>query len=832
MMQYTTDIRFRTILRVLPARIRLLAFASLVALGVSGHLPEVSAGWVVCPPVVYVMDSPRRHSCPCACNRGGYWRAGWRYVRRSWRVPLCRSIALHTLWLASGRAGAAWIMVLPWASWVWQVAGVVWPGLSRQPEWWLLRQGAQWCERGLLWAYGGLALGRGVDKLRWCQAVPKLWEGPLSGAGLLLAGPVVTASHDEDKGCYAVELQGHFRLCVGDDDRFRLRLLILFLRLLEAPEDHRGGRRTRDGRTPFVRQELLAGSLGVPQPDISRWEGYWLTGDWRRLLSQRVKEVLTLELQQTIIDTWAHWPSWSCERVYRLLVEQGVCVSMNQVRQAAQESGWQIVRRALGRMCVRRANELRLNADWLLGDLLAQLQELLDKVEMGQGLTPEEQLDLAAWRQATQEAGLAARVPEEAHPWLQRVEQMLFHPWEEVTEEGVRCPECGSTHVGRKGLKPRLRKVVDGQGREQKIEVYRYRCHNRACGRDSFTVLPPGLVPYSPHPLEVHVLALQMYAWGRSTYRLTSKALGVASTTTYRWVSAFGYQLLPVAALFGVVKSSGVVGVDEKWVQVPKNNKPQSPRRKWMYVYLAVDAYTYDLLHIAIYPYNTKDSAQVFLLALRAKGYHPRAIVTDLRPEYGEVIAQVFPKTQHHECLFHASQWFHQQLAEIYGWEMARSDEEAIALRQAFDHPLVARTKRTAQRRYDKLMAQRDQYVKDRPELGAVFDSLAAHWPTLLNGIESKLISRTNNTVELVIRRFDQHYQNFCGFNSLETAQRFLNVFEKVYRFTPFSDDAQPRVRGKSPLQLAGYDVEEIPMAAVCSGWTIVTPPAKGVPNR
>ena len=164
--------------------------------------------------------------------------------------------------------------------------------------------------------------------------------------------------------------------------------------------------------------------------------------------------------------------------------------------------------------------------------------------------------------------------------------------------------------------------------------------------------------------------------------------------------------------------------------------------------------------------------------------------------------------------------------------EMARSDEEAIALRQAFDHPLVARTKRTAQRRYDKLMAQRDQYVKDRPELAAVFDSLAAHWPTLLNGIESELISRTNNTVELVIRRFDQHYQNFCGFNSLETAQRFLNVFEKVYRFTPFSDDAQPRVRGKSPLQLAGYDVEEIPMAAVCSGWTIVTPPAKGVPNR
>jgi hypothetical protein len=30
--------------------------------------------------------------------------------------------------------------------------------------------------------------------------------------------------------------------------------------------------------------------------------------------------------------------------------------------------------------------------------------------------------------------------------------------------------------------------------------------------------------------------------------------------------------------------------------------------KRWMYVYLAVDCYTYDLLHIELYPYNTKDS--------------------------------------------------------------------------------------------------------------------------------------------------------------------------------------------------------------------------------
>jgi transposase-like protein len=325
-----------------------------------------------------------------------------------------------------------------------------------------------------------------------------------------------------------------------------------------------------------------------------------------------------------------------------------------------------------------------------------------------------------------------------------------------------------------------------------------------------------------------------MYAWGYTTYRRAGHALGVTCMTAYRWVSAFGHQLLPVAALFGVVRSSGVVGVDEKWVKVPKNTKPSGAHRKWMYVYLAVDAYTYDLLHIAIYAHNTRESAHAFLLALRAKGYHPRVVVTDLRQDYATVIPQVFPQAQHHECLFHAMQALHRQLTHVYGWDEMRHNERLIGLRHALDGPLQARTKRTAQRRYDRLMAQREAWIAEQPELAAVFDTLKGHWPKLINGIESKVIPRTNNTVELVIRRFDQHYQNFCGFDSLESAARYLGVFEKVYRFTPFSADAQPGIRGKSPLQLAGYDVGEFPMSAACSGWAIILPiqlSQKSVPN-
>jgi hypothetical protein len=35
---------------------------------------------------------------------------------------------------------------------------------------------------------------------------------------------------------------------------------------------------------------------------------------------------------------------------------------------------------------------------------------------------------------------------------------------------------------------------------------------------------------------------------------------------------------------------------------------------------------------------------------------------------------------------------------------------------------------------------------------------------------------------------------NFCAFESIEAAQDLLTVLEKLYRFTPFSDDARPRI--------------------------------------
>jgi transposase-like protein len=758
---------------------------------------------------------------------------------------LLRSLALLGVWwLTSERWELGWISGLPWLVWLWQTAGWVWPGLRRQPEW----QGVNWLvwqAQRLAWVGGlGLLLGQAVG-----EPVDDLVQTPFQrGAGAtplaLGLGCVVGAGEEhwvkverQADGSYQAELCGHFRLRVAGDDPFRVRLLWLLLRLLEEPGRQRRGGRTHAerGRAPFVSQVQVAEWFDLPQPNVSRIEGYWRTADWPNLLSLKAAEVLTAELRARIVGVLGTFPWWDMQAVYEYLRQQGVAVTYEQVRQAAQESGWRHLRETLAQRYHFSAEDFRPRDDWLVKQLLAMQEQLLARLEELEGITAEEQVAVDELRSLATELGVAAAPPLKALPWMLRVEQVLFGAWQAVEDDQVRCIYCGSTQVVRKSKRARLKRYYDAEGQLQSLPVYRYYCRNRACNTGSFTNLPPGLVPYSRYRTEVKLRAVQGYAWGYSTYRRTGQALGVRGMTVYRWLSAWGYELLPVAALFGVVRSSGVVGVDEKYVLVPKNDKPAGEMRRWMYVYFAVDVYTYDLLHIAIYAHNDKENALAFLMALRAKGYHPRVVVTDLRRDYGNDIARVFPQAEHHECIFHALKDVSVSCREIYGRCYAETHPQVEQLRQAIQHIFAAKTKRTAQKRYAAVMALRDQYVQDRPQAAAIFDFLERHWPTLVNGIESQLIPKTNNAVELIIRRFDQHYQNFCGFESIHTAQVYLAVFEKVYRLTPFSTDAHPRIRGKCPLELAGYDLSQLPLAALWNGLSVEWPmqvPSEDVPNR
>jgi transposase-like protein len=791
-----------------------VAVLGLVVLTATGIHLESIGGWIACPLPTVVLEGERQKGLKRrAVAYGSTWRIR-HWLRRSWVVPAIRSEALLVLAFLSEARGWEWVWVLPWVAWLWKGVGVAWPRLGQQPVY----EGIGWMwEKASGIALVGLGLAWATRQL----PIAGKWNVSTFAIGSCIQGcasrPDVAVEQDET-GMYHVQLRGEFELHVNGEVEFYKRMLVIFLGLLEMPGEVRKSRRTRDGRIPFVRQEQMATWFEIPHPVVSRWYGYWLRQDWQRMLSQRQGEVLTLEVQQQVIESWVKSPWWSAQRMWEHLRAQGSRITLPQVKQIGRESGWNVLRQALSQVYLISSESFRPRDEWLVSQLLAQAQMLVAQLEELGKVTIEQRIEVADLTALCQELEIRPAVAQRPLSWVWQIERLLFGHWEWVDDGSVRCIYCGTTDVSRKSRQPRLRKYINKQGDEQTVEVYRYYCHNPACQYKTFTNLPPNLIPHSKWTLEHHLAALQTYKWSHSVYRCTSQMLGVTKMTVYRWVSGFGHQLLPVAALFGVLRSSGVVGIDEKYVLVPKNDKPNEKMKRWMYVYLAVDCYTYDLLHIDIYPYNTKHSAHAFLLALRAKGYHPRVIVTDMRVDYRDVVAAAFPNAVHHECIFHALQQVHEHLKDAYGLNYAKTRPDVVALQEEIDCIFGARTKRTAQRRYEKVLAQRERFVAETPKADAAFRFLERHWPTLVNAIESKHIPRTNNATEQVIRIFTQHYKTFCGFESIETARLYLGVFEKVYRFTPFSDDAQERIRGKCPLELAGYEVQKLPMTQLFRG--------------
>ena len=75
------------------------------------------------------------------------------------------------------------------------------------------------------------------------------------------------------------------------------------------------------------------------------------------------------------------------------------------------------------------AESIRFRDGWLVEQLLALVETLLSRLETGERLMPEEQVAVADLRVLAAEAGMVARPPLKALPWMMRVERVVFGHW-------------------------------------------------------------------------------------------------------------------------------------------------------------------------------------------------------------------------------------------------------------------------------------------------------------------------------------------------------------------------------------------------------------------
>jgi transposase-like protein/DNA-directed RNA polymerase subunit RPC12/RpoP len=728
-------------------------------------------------------------------------------------VLVCRMGLMAVLLVWSG-----WGRQRPW-SWGLLSLPVVDACLSVLPLYWLgavQRRGYRYIVSGVHYLYLLVLSALLVSELRF---LTERRMALVVGGCVQVADGAWARGEVEEDGTWCLEMEGHLVFRWKPRNELEKRTLLVLFRQVRTPQSTE--------KRPFLRQEWLAGWFGTHQELISRWQRYVGEGGLEKLRGEYEGWVLTEEMRHAILEVWVpHFWLSAPEVRERLLAAGHIAsvqdISVNRIHQVARESGFAEVRRLLRQNLVFSAQGPQWR-DQVLVDRLFELNAaLIAQLQATGGLPAQWELEAEALKKA---AGAPITPLKKTLPLAYRLQQALFGQWDETDDGAVRCPHCGSSRVARKENTPRSKRYRDPETREwRQVEGHRYYCLDPSCAFGTFTNYPEEVRLYSEWTVDTMLWGVMVYMHLRTTYRRAADVVGVSHVTLWRWTMAVGEQTLPLATLFGIVRSSGVVGVDEKWVLVPKNDKPQGKRKRWMYVYLAVDVFTYDLLHIDIYPTNGKNEACAFLQALQAKGYQPQVIVTDMNQDYAEPIRAVFPQATHHECVFHALQWAQRRIKEVYGRDYAQTHPEAVDLKEQIYRIFKAKSKKTVRQRYRQVMDLKGSYVLQMPEAECIFDFLERHYPKLVNAIENPLVPLTNNTVELVIRRFDQHYQNMCGFDSIDTARRYLRLFALTYRLTPFAKDNRPvkgrefDIRGKCPLELAGYDISQIPIARILHG--------------
>ena len=288
------------------------------------------------------------------------------------------------------------------------------------------------------------------------------------------------------------------------------------------------------------------------------------------------------------------------------------------------------------------------------------------------------------------------------------------------------------------------------------------------------------------------LLAVILYYHGVSL-EVIGRFFGVHKTTVMRWLSPLAHVTWQGAVQQSKRFFSGTVAVDEKWLKVAG---------VWWYLFVAVDHVSGFPFHVALLPSNATPYCELFLLQLKARGYHPKVIITDGWDAYVKAIARVFPNAQHLLCRFHALRAALRRLRTQVpsGRACRRWAEKLIGL-------FRTSSKRTVRRRLATLQAE----AQNRPAQ-AVVTRLLAKLPQLLPAVGSTWRPTTSNAAERFLGAFERFSRAKGPFQNLASAQKHVALFMLGYVFETFSAEAAVERQGRCPRQLAGDEVGAIPL--------------------
>jgi transposase-like protein/transposase len=557
--------------------------------------------------------------------------------------------------------------------------------------------------------------------------------------------------------------------------------------------------RTEEGRKYFTQQEV-GKIIGVSRQMVNRrWQVYQKEGLVALLAGEWEKSKITSELLDRLAEICVENPFLFVHEIKERLQEEEVCgdISEATLHSALRQMDGKKIVTLMREKASKEVPQAFMEAGYIIERLFRIIDELFTKV-------PKEAIDHASkqglenLKSYFRKATLHRTGPTEKDRYKQRKKlerdkkrKSGFLKHLLAGNRGVQeCPDCHSHQI--KFIFKRERWYRDKKGEEIQSYSRVYQCLNSECRTKYFTRPPEGVELYARVHREVKKMTLRWIfhlrgSLSRVRDELREHGIEVALTTVLRWLKKAGEECVNTLSLFKQEDWEQSLCIDEKWIKV---------RNRWCYVFTAVATIVTDLLAVELFLHKDKQAMKTFLYMLKALGFSPKSITTDLLMGYEAVVKEVFPDCIYHQCVLHAGR----DAKRIVRVSLPNDGEEEWKKRLIKRIRTLFQSKKVKQvkKRYFKIMKLRDRAPV---AVSGVFDMLQKYYPKLCQSVLRKDIPKTTNPVERAIAEFEERYQLTKGFTSFYYAQFFIKAYQIYYRLRKISFG---RFCGKSRLELKG----------------------------
>ncbi len=296
--------------------------------------------------------------------------------------------------------------------------------------------------------------------------------------------------------------------------------------------------------------------------------------------------------------------------------------------------------------------------------------------------------------------------------------------------------------------------------------------------------------------------AVRIYIQGLCSYRVLATMLEcrlgkpVSRAVLNNWVQELGARAkTPLEVSLELApKWGGFLGVDGKAIYV---------RGAKHCLLIGVDHPTQDLVHALVVESETADCFVRLVTEARLDaGYPLKAVVADLGPGFAQAHRDHFGVMPFQACRVHFDRRLDSNIPKA---KWSKNAPLYIELKERIRAVLFAADHEHARSLLDELVAERNRFkhtgnVDVIHALRRNFDLYTAHH--LTPGLPAD-----NNVTENVIKQLNKKLRLMEGFESLESAERYVRLLVGCYRFKRFTDSCRKAGNGSSPLELAGVDL-------------------------